>query len=169
MLRCRSVVVALVVLLAWQPFAEAAGERLDEAQVRVLIDAMEVAAKNQDARTVASYMSDDCVLTTTFPAKDGGKKISSKDKRQYVAEETAAQAKTSGHEYVSTKPTIDITADGRIAKASYKVTDNYMQDDKQVKVVAYQIATVELRKGEPIVTAVDVDAVSMAIDDRQIF
>jgi ketosteroid isomerase-like protein len=168
----RLLAVIAVVALTHAPLVAAepliAG-RITEAQVKGVIDAMEAATRNGDARTVASYMTDDCVLTTSFPGKDGGKKVSTKDKRKYIADETAEQAKTSDHVYVSTTPTIDISADGKVGKASYKATQIYQQEGKKVEVIAYEIATVELRNGEPAVTAMDVDAVSMTIDDRRIF
>jgi len=167
--------LALVPLLALlgSGLAFAAGktpsDRLTAAQVRGVVDAMEDASRTGDARTAASYMSDDCVITTSFPGKDGNKKVSKKDKRQYVDEETAAAGKRSGREYETAKPEIVIEASGTVARASYKVRETYTEEGRRVQVVAYEIATVELRSGGPEVVAMDVDAVAMSIDDRQIF
>jgi hypothetical protein len=49
------------------------------------------------------------------------------------------------------------------------VRETYTEEGKRVQVVAYEIATVALRNGDPVVVAMDVDAVAMSIDDRQIF
>jgi len=145
------------------------GSRLTEAQVGGVVSAMEEAAKNRDARTVASYMTDDCVITTSFPAKDGSKKITRKDKRQYVADDAAEQQGRSGYEYETAKPSIDIDASGKVARASYKVRETYTEKGRKIQVVAYEIATVELRDGTPAIAAMDVDAVAMSIDDRRVF
>ena len=146
-----------------------AAAHLTAAQVRGVVDAMEEASRNGDARTAASYMSDDCIITTSFPGKDGNKKISKKDKRQYVADESAAAAKRSGREYETAKPEIVIDKSGQSATASYKVRETYTEEGKRVQIVAYEIATVALRNGDPAVISMDVDAVAMSIDDRQIF
>ncbi|HEY0230540.1 MAG TPA: nuclear transport factor 2 family protein [Dokdonella sp.] len=151
------------------PAAKALKDRLTQAQVRGVVDAMEEASRNGDARTAASYMSDDCVITTSFPGKDGNKKVSKKDKRQYIADETAAAAKRSGREYETAKPEIVVEASGKTATASYKVRETYTEEGRKVQVVAYEIATVQLRDDGPAVSAIDVDAVAMSIDDRQIF
>lgn len=146
-----------------------AAARLDKAQVEGVVAAMEEAARNGDPRTVASFMSDDCVITTSFPGKDGGHKVSRKDKRQYIADEVAAAAKRSDRVYETAKPDVEFDAAGEVARASYKVRETYAEDGRKVQVVAYEIATVALRDGAPVVTAVDVDAVAMTIDDRRIF
>ncbi len=143
--------------------------RLTEAQVGGVVGAMEGAAKNRDARTVASYMTDDCVITTSIPTKDGGKKITRKDKRQYIADDATEQQGRSGYEYETAKPSIEIDASGKVAKASYKVRETYTEKGRKIQVVAYEIATVELRDGTPAIAAMDVDAVAMSIDDRRIF
>jgi|GEM_PF-5706440 ketosteroid isomerase-like protein len=148
--------------------APAAG-KISEAQVRSVVGAMEEASKNGDPRTAASYMSDDCVIATSFPGKDGNKKVTKKDKRQYVAEETVTAAKHTQREYETSKPEIVIEASGKSGTASYKVRETYTEDGRKVQVVAYEIATVELRGGDALITAVDVDAVAMSVDDRQIF
>ena len=62
-----------------------------------------------------------------------------------------------------------LDASGKVAKASYKVRETYTEQGRKVQIVAYEIATVELRGGEPAITAMDVDAVAMTIDDRRIF
>lgn len=160
----------LALLWACQATAAPAGsERLTRVQVKSLIDAMETAARNGDARTVTSFMAEDCVITTTFPGKNGGRKVSTKDKRKYLADEAESARKSSAREYTSTAPAIDIDASGKVARASYKATETYVQDGRKVQVIGYEIATVQLRGGEPAVTAIDVDAVSMTIDDRRIF
>ena len=145
------------------------GAKLTVGDVRTLVAAMEAATKAGDTQKVASFMADDCAVTTSFPRKDGSKKVTVKSKSKFVEDDTADRAKNGPHEYVSSVPTVDIDDAHTIAKASYKATDRYMQDGKTVTVVAYQIATVELRDGAPKVTAMDVDAVAMSIDDRQIF
>lgn len=143
--------------------------RLAEADVAGVVTAMEDAARNGDPRTVASYMSDDCVITTSFPSKDGGKKVTRKNRDQFVEDELASAAKHSGRVYETAKPEIVVDPSGRSAKASYKVRETYTEEGRKVQLVAYEIATVELRDGDPMVTAVDVDAVAMSIDDRRIF
>ena len=161
---------ALALLWSCQIAAAPAGAgRLSKAQVESLVGAMETATKNGDPRTVTSFMADDCVITTTFPAREGGSKVSVKDKQKFLADEAAAARKHTNRAYVSTPPAIDIDAAGRFAKASYKATETYVQDGRKVQVTGYEIATVELRGGEPVVTAIDVDAVAMTIDDRRIF
>ncbi|HEY0179436.1 MAG TPA: hypothetical protein VGC30_07375 [Dokdonella sp.] len=169
----RRPLLALVLLAAAGPglahAAGAAAARLTRAQVAGVVEAMEAATANGDPRTAASYMSDDCVITTSFPGKDGGKKVTKKDKRQYVADETAAAAKHTNREYETAKPEIDVDRSGLSAKASYKVRETYTEQGRRVQVVAYEITTVELRGDDPVVTAIDVDAVAMSIDDRRIF
>lgn len=171
MIRCTLALLSALALAS--PCLAAAGKashsRITEAQARSIVAAMETAAKNRDARTVASYMSDDCVVTTSFPGKDGGKKVTRKDKRKYVADEAAASAASSDYVYETARPAIDIDASGKVAKASYKVRETYTEQGRKVQIVAYEIATVELRGGEPAITAMDVDAVAMTIDDRRIF
>ena len=160
---------ALAVVGAAAAAGGPAAARLDKAQVEGVVAAMEEAARNGDPRTVASFMSDDCVITTSFPGKDGGHKVSKKDKRQYIADEVAAAAKRSDRVYETAKPDVEIDATGAAGKASYKVRETYTEDGRKVQVVAYEIATVAWRDGAPMVTAVDVDAVAMTIDDRRIF
>lgn len=143
--------------------------RLTETQVNGVVAAMEQAAKSRDARTVASYMADDCVITTSIPTKDGSKKVTRKDKRQYIADDATEQKGRSGYEYETAKPAIDFDASGKTAKASYKVRETFTEKGRKIQVVAYEIATVELRDGKPMVTAMDVDAVAMSIDDRRVF
>ena len=142
--------------------------RLDKAQVEGVVAAMEEAARNGDPRTAASFMSEDCVITTSFPGKDGGHTVSRKDKRQYIADEVEALARRSDREYETAKPDVEIDAAG-VARASYKVRETYTEEGRKVQVVAYEIATVALRDGAAAVTAIDVDAVAMTIDDRRIF
>lgn len=149
--------------------SKAVGGKLSRADVEGVVAAMEEAAKNGDARTVASYMAQDCVITTSFPGKDGGKKVTKKDRKQYVADESAAAAKRSGREYETAKPSIELDAAGKVGKASYKVRETYTEAGRKVQVVAYEIATVEWREGAPAITAMDVDAVAMTIDERRIF
>jgi len=169
--RLLALLPALALLGSGLVFAagKAPDDQLTAARVRGLVDAMEDASRHGDARTAASYMSDDCVITTSFPGKDGNKKVSKKDKREYIAEEVAAAAKRSGREYETAKPEIVVDASGKSATASYKVRETYTEEGRRVQVVAYEIATVELRNGDPAVVAMDVDAVAMSIDDRQIF
>jgi hypothetical protein len=143
--------------------------KLSVGDVRTLVAAMEAATKAGDPEKAASFMADDCAITTSFPRKDGSKKITTKSKAKFVEDDTAARARSGKHDYAATVPTIDIDDAHTVAKASYKVADRYVEDGKVVTLVAYQIATVELRAGEPKVTAMDVDAVQMSIDDRQIF
>lgn len=149
--------------------AQAAEGKLSAADVEGVVAAMEEAARNGDARTVASYMSEDCVITTSFPGKDGAKKVTRKDKRQYVADEIAGAGKRSDREYETAKPSVELDAAAKVGRASYKVRETYTEAGRRVQVVAYEIATVELREGAPAVTAMDVDAVAMTIDDRRIF
>ena len=162
-------VSALALLWACQATAAPAGDRLTPERVRSLIGAMETATRNGDARTATSFMADDCVITTTFPARDGGRRTSIKDKRKYLQDEAEAARQHSARDYTSTAPAIDIDASGKVARASYKATETYVKDGRKVQVTGYEIATVEWRGGEPAVTAIDVDAVRMTIDDRQIF
>ena len=143
--------------------------RLTAAQVGGVVAAMEQAAKKRDARTVASYMAEDCVITTSIPEKDGSRKVTHKDKRQYIADDATEQQGRSGYEYETATPSIEIDAAGKVAKASYKVRETFTEKGKRIQVVAYEIATVELRHGKPLITAVDVDAVAMSIDDRRVF
>ncbi len=147
----------------------AAEGKLSRGDVEGVVAAMEEAARNGDARTVASYMSEDCVVTTSFPGKDGAKKVTKKDKRQYVADEIAGAGKRSDREYETAKPSVELDATGKLGRASCKVRETYTEAGRRVQVVAYEIATVELRDGAPAVTAMDVDAVAMTIDDRRIF
>lgn len=145
------------------------GTRLTEAQVGGVVAAMEQAARKRDARTVASYMADDCVITTSIPAKDGSRKVTRKDKRQYIADDATERQGRSGYEYETAKPSIELDASGKVARASYKVRETFTEKGRKIQVVAYEIATVELRDGRPVITAMDVDAVAMSIDDRRVF
>ena len=168
----RGFIACSVLALAWSCQVTAArpgADHLTSTQVKSLVGAMETAARNGDAQAVTSFMTDDCVITTTFPTRDGNRKVSVKDKRKYVADEAEAARKHSAREYSSTPPAIDIDAAGKVAKASYKATETYMQDGRKIQITGYEIATVELRGGKPVVTAIDVDAVAMTIDDRRIF
>ena len=142
---------------------------LTKKQVGAVVAAMEDAARHRDPRTVASFMSDDCVITTSFPGKDGSKKVTHKDKDTFVADEISANAKQSNTEYDNSAPSIDIEAGGKIGKASYKVRQTYTEEGRKVQIVAYEIATVQMRDGAPAITAMDVDAIAMSIDDRRIF
>ncbi|MEO5624489.1 MAG: DUF4440 domain-containing protein [Dokdonella sp.] len=147
--------------------ASHAADVFTEKSVRDVVDAAEAAAKLHDPQKIATYMSDDIVIASTFPNPDGSKSVKEKHRQQYVLEEQESEKHAVDHVYASTAPTITIRGGQAIVR--FVATEKATLDGKHMEATADQIETLELRDGQVLITRIETTATSLTLDGRRIF
>jgi len=140
-----------------------------ELSARAVVDASELASKQDNFDELLKYASDDCVLHQRT-ARTGAIDTSSKSCRAAVEDSrkalASAKAQGSVHNYVSEVFSVEVQGDKAIAKL--KTVDTFTNNGHVLEAESHQTETLQQRNGQWLVTQIDAESEIPTMDGRRI-
>ena len=172
MMRLVLAIAAWSCLAACGAAADAAAPvgKLDEANVRTFVEAVEAATRDQDVDASAAMLADEAIFTMHVPeGQSDGPNPLVMDKQEMVQDMREEKSLQRDRTYASTIESISVDADGKRATADLTVTTDSEIEGVRAEIVSDQTYTIELRGDRPLITAVEVTITGLSVDGEKQF
>ena len=130
-----------------------AADRITAEQIQQVIDTTDAAAMNRDTAGIGAYLGDDFEKIIEFPHDKWMAKVRI-NKEEYLALIDAGWTTIEEYDYQRADTEIHVMPDGLSGLSYSTVTENLVQDGKQMTSKFREYATYELEDGRPVITKV---------------
>ena len=138
------------ILLAFPSYA---ADRITAEQIQQVIDTTDAAAMNRDTGGIGAYLSASFEKILEFPHDKWMAKVRI-NKEEYLALIDAGWTTIEKYDYERSDTEIHVMPDGLSGLSYSTVTENLVQDGKQMTSKFREYATYELEDGRPVITKV---------------
>jgi len=146
----RLTLTTIAVMLALPLHAD---ERITKAQIQEVIDTTDAAAMNRDTAGIGAYLGDSFQKILEFPHDKWMAKVRI-NKQKYLQLIDAGWTTIEAYDYERADTEIHIMPDGLSGLSYSTVTENIVQDGKQMTSKFREYATYKLEEGRPVITQV---------------
>lgn len=128
--------------------------KIDEVQVRTVLEAVDKAANEKNAAGIVAHMADDVVVKVSIPDGRTSKTLSL-DRDQYRKLLQDEYGAVQAYEFDRKSTRIKIARDGKSAKVKSRISEIIKNQQGSRRVYSLQTATFEVRNGEVVMTKVE--------------
>lgn len=140
--------------------AIAAPSRITDAQIRQILEAIDVAASQKDAEGIVRYFARDCIIHLHMPGPHG-RQVLQLDRGEYATSLKESFSTVTEYKYRRAETKIHIAPDGKRARVTGKIYETMIVEDQIIKAVTEHTAIFEHRSGEVFITSLDTTFLSM--------
>ena len=142
------------------PAGIAAPERITEAQIRQMLEAIDAAAMERNAEGIVRHFARDCIIRLDMPGPHG-RQVLQVDREEYATNLKESFSTLTKYEYRRLETKIHIGPHGRSARVTGKIYETMAVEDRIIKAVTEHTAILEHRSGELLITSLDTTFLSM--------
>ncbi|MFQ5990295.1 MAG: hypothetical protein ACE5K9_10315 [Candidatus Methylomirabilales bacterium] len=142
------------------PAAIAATERITEAQIHQILEAIDAAAMERNAEGIVQYFARDCIIRLEMPGPHG-RQVLQVNREEYATSLKESFSTLIKYEYLRMETKIHIGPDGKSARVTGKIYETMTVEDRIIKAVTQHTAIFEHRSGELSITSLDTTFLSM--------